>query len=70
MVSKRVKLNISAALTCLGGLCILARAWNVIVEPESGRRWFELCGMVLITYLCFDNWRIHRRQLAELNKEM
>lgn len=68
MVSKKVKRNISATLACVGVLCILARAWYVIMEPESCRRWLELCGMLLLTYLCFDNYRIYRRQADEPDK--
>lgn len=58
----RVKRNISLALTAVGLACIGARAWEVAMEPSSGKAWFELFGIVVITYLCFDNYQTYRRK--------
>ncbi len=62
ITSYRVKRNISFALVIVGLACIAARAWEVAMEPRSGKAWFELCGIILITYLCFDNFQIYRRK--------
>lgn len=63
MVSNRVKRNISATLLVVGLLCIVGRAWAVAMAPKSGIAWLELCGVMLLTYLCFDNFLIYRRRL-------
>jgi len=63
MVSNKVKRNISATLLAVGIMCVIARAWEVAISPESGKAWFELCSIILITYLCFDNFRIYNRRL-------
>lgn len=62
MASYRVKRNISAALCVVGIVCIVSRAFEVAVEPSSGSRWFDLCGIVILTYICFDNFMIYRRR--------
>lgn len=63
MVSNQVKRNISATLLVVGIVCIIARIWDVITEPKSGMAWFELSGIILLTYLCFDNVVIYRRRI-------
>ncbi len=62
-VSNRVKRNISATLCVVGVICIVGRIWEVVMEPKSGMGWFELGGMILLTYLCFDNFLIYRRRV-------
>lgn len=62
-ISNRVKRNISLALLVVGVLCILARSWEVLMAPSSGRAWFELFGIVVITFLCVDNYLIYSRKV-------
>lgn len=64
-ISNRVKRNISLILSIVGIVCIVSRIWNVIIAPTSGRAWFELFGMLLLTYLCFDNYLIYRRRVKK-----
>ena len=61
MVSNRVKRNISATLVFIGIMCIAGRAWDVVMAPESGKAWFKLCGIIILTYLCFDSFCNYRR---------
>ncbi len=63
-VSYRVKRNISLVLTVIGVVCIVARIWGVVMEPTSWKPWLELFGIVIITYLCFDNYRTFRRKAS------
>ena len=65
MVSNRVKRNISGTLLIVGILCVIARGWNLAMNPTSGYAWFETAGMALLTYLCFDNFRIYRRRVKK-----
>lgn len=65
MVSNRVKRNISGALLLVDILCVIARGWHVAMNPTSGYAWFETAGMVLLTYLCFDNFCIYRRRVKK-----
>ena len=60
-VSDRVKRNIHLALLILGIACIVARAWDVALNPASGRAWFELFSIIFLTYFCFDSFRTLRR---------
>ncbi len=64
-VSNRVKRNISLTLSVIGCLCILSRAWSVMTNPSSGHAWFDLVGMIIISYLCFDNYLIYRRRVKD-----
>lgn len=63
MVSNRVKRNISATLLVIGIISIIARIWGVLIEPKSVMAWFELASIILLTYLCFDNFMIYRRRI-------
>lgn len=65
MVSNQVKRNISATLLVIGIICIIARIWGVIIAPKSGMAWFELAGITLLTYLCFDNFCIYYRRVKK-----
>ncbi len=47
----------------VGFSCIAASAWNVAMAPRSGHAWFDLCGMILLTFVCFDNFRTYQRRL-------
>lgn len=60
-VSDRVKRNIHLALMILGIACIVARAWDVAMNPASGRAWFELFSIIFLTFFCFDSFRTLRR---------
>lgn len=64
MLNLKVKRNISAILAAVGVICVIARLWNVIKEPHSSRGWFELSGMIILTYLCIDSWWIYRRKIT------
>ncbi len=55
-ISNRVKRNISFVLLLIGIACTVARIWTVVVTPTSGQAWFELFGIVVITYLCLDRF--------------
>lgn len=62
-ISNRVKRNIQMILTIVGLGCTAARIWDVVVGPSSRHAWFELVGIVVITYLCFDSYLIYRRRV-------
>lgn len=62
-ISNRVKRNIFLTLLIVGLASIAARIWDVAMAPSSGRAWFDLAGIVVITYLCFDNYMIYRRRV-------
>lgn len=62
-ISNRVKRNISFILIIVGIACIAARAWDVITDPSSGRAWFKLVSIVVLTYFCFNSFRIYRARL-------
>ena len=64
-ISNRVKRNISLTLLILGCVCIISRAFDVADEPTSGKAWFHLCAIILLTYLCFDNFLIYRRRVKK-----
>ncbi|MCM1142593.1 MAG: hypothetical protein NC453_28820 [Muribaculum sp.] len=64
-ISNRVKRNISLTLMILGCICIVSRAFDVAAAPSSGKAWFDLCGIILLTYLCFDNYMIYRRRVKK-----
>lgn len=70
MLSCKVKRNISGTLSVVGLFCVIARLWGVVMEPYSGRAWFELCGMVVLTYLCFDSFMIYRREWSARKSKM
>ncbi len=63
MISNRVKRNISGTLMVLAIILAVVRGWNVMVEPTSGKAWFELFAMLLAVYICFDNFSIYRRRV-------
>lgn len=62
-ISNRIKRNISFVLLVVGVACTAARIWNVVMTPDSGWAWFELCAIVLPTFLCFDSYRTYRRRI-------
>lgn len=68
MVSNRTKRNISATLMAVGILCIVGRIWDVVMAPKSGMAWFGLFGIILLTYLCYDNFKIYNRRLKNGTK--
>ena len=53
----------------LGVLCSLARGWDLAMNLTSGRAWFDFCGMLLLTYLCFDNFNGYRKRLSESSEK-
>ena len=58
-ISNRVKRNTSATLSIVGLVCIVSRIWDVALAPSSGRAWFDLFSIVVLTYICFDNYLIY-----------
>lgn len=62
-VSNRVKRNISLTLVFVGLLCTAARAQGVVADPSSVKAWFKLIGIVVLTELCYENYRIYRRRV-------
>lgn len=65
MVSNQVKRNISGILLVVGILCVIARGWNLAMNPASGYAWFETGSMSLLTYLCLDNFIIYYRRVKK-----
>lgn len=64
-ISNRVKRNTSLTLSIVGLVCIVSRVWDVTIAPSSGKAWFDLFGILLLTYLCFDNYIIYRRRVKQ-----
>ncbi len=64
-ISTKVKRNIQLTLFVVGILCTLSRAWDVITSPASGRAWFDFLGIMLLTYLCFNNFRDYDQRLKK-----
>ena len=64
-ISNRVKRNIFLTLLIVGLASIAGRVWDVVMAPSSGRAWFDLAGIVVITYLCFDNYKTYRRRVRQ-----
>ena len=62
-VSNRVKRNISFSLLMLGCAITVARAWEVVMCPESGRAWFNLFSIIFLTCFCFSSLRQYNRRL-------
>ena len=61
----RVKRNISLTLTVVGIVCIISRVWDVTIVPLSVHAWFDLLGILLLTYICFDNYKIYQRRVKK-----
>ncbi|MBO4945628.1 MAG: hypothetical protein J6C91_10305 [Muribaculaceae bacterium] len=64
-ISNRVKRNISLTLTVVGIICIISRIWDVAIAPASGQAWFDLFSILVLTYICFDNYMIYRRRVKK-----
>lgn len=64
-ISNRVKRNISFTLFVVGIICIASRIWDVALALSSGRAWFDLFSIVVLTYLCLDNYLIYRRRVKK-----
>ena len=64
-ISNRVKRNILGILMTLGILLIAVSVGNVIENPSSGKAWFEMCGMILITYFQFDDLISYSKRVKE-----
>ena len=64
-ISTKVKRNIQLTLFVVGILCTLSRAWDVITSSASGRAWFDFLGIMLLTYLCFNNFRDYDQRLKK-----
>jgi len=62
-VSNRIKRNIHFVLLLVGIACIIARIWEVVVSPSSGKAWFELFGAIILTYICFDSYIIYYQRV-------
>lgn len=62
-ISNRVKRNLSLTLSIVGLLCIALRIWDVASDTSLGRAWFDLFGIIILTYLCFDNYMTYRRRV-------
>lgn len=64
-ISNRVKRNISLTLTVVGVICNISRVWDVAIAPLSVHAWFDLLGILLLTYICFDNYKIYQRRVKK-----
>lgn len=62
-ISNKIKRNISFTLLIVGCLCIISDAFDVACNPSSGKAWFELVGITILTYFCFDDFLIYRGKL-------
>ncbi len=62
-VSNKTKRNINFTLIFIGIACIIARTLNVISDPESGKAWFELFGIIVLTYICYDSFMTYHRRV-------
>ncbi len=64
-ISNRVKRNTSLTLLVVGLICIASRIGDVALSPSSGRAWFNLFSIAVLTYICFDNYLIYRRRVKK-----
>lgn len=64
-ISNPVKRNISLTLLIVGIMCIIARAWELILTPTSGKLWFELISIIILTYICFYRFRILQKRVRK-----
>ena len=64
-VSNRVKRNISLVLLVIGLACTVARIWYVVMDPSSGKAWFNLFGIIVLTYICFDRVRELQKRIRK-----
>ena len=64
-ISNRVRRNLSFTLMLLGIAIIIERGWELVMNPTSGNAWFQLCSIILLTYICFDNFRIYRKRVEQ-----
>lgn len=64
-ISNKVKRNISGSLSILGLAIIVCRIWGVALAPSSGRAWFDLFSIIILTYLCFDNYLRYSRRVKK-----
>lgn len=55
-ISMKVKRNLSFCLLLIGCVCITYRACQVAMAPHSGKAWFELVAMIIITWPCLDSF--------------
>jgi len=62
-IGNRVKRNLSLTLSIVGLLCIASRIWDVVSDPSSGRAWFDLFGIIILTYLSLDNYMTYRSRV-------
>ncbi len=61
-ISNRVRRNIAFVLFLVGIACTAARGWELFMSPANGRTWFNLCSIIILTYICFDRLRtLHAR---------
>lgn len=49
----------------VGVLCTVGRLWDVVMDPKSGHAWFELFGIIVLTYLCFDDFSTYRSRVKK-----
>lgn len=64
-ISNRVKRNIALALLVIGLGCTIARVWQLLMEPASGKAWLELAAILVPTYFCFDRVKILQRRMKQ-----
>lgn len=62
-VSNRVKRNISFTLFIVGIACVACRVWELVLDPSSGRAWWNVIGMAILTYFTFDSFMTYRRRV-------
>lgn len=64
-INNRVRRNICFILLMVGVACIIARAWEVAMTPASRKAWFELSSIIILTYFCFDRFRILQKRVGK-----
>lgn len=63
-ICNRVKRNTFLILCVVGLFCMAARSVDVLQNPDSIMAWFELAGIIFLTWcICFDNFLIYRRRV-------
>ncbi|MDE5877379.1 MAG: hypothetical protein K2H47_07800 [Muribaculaceae bacterium] len=64
-LSNPVKRNISLTLLIVGIMCIIGRIWEIVMDPTSVKLWFELVSIIILTYICFDRFRVLQKRVRQ-----
>lgn len=67
-LSYRTKSYISLSLMLLGFFCIIVRIYDVASDPSSGRAWWDLFAISIMTFCCYDNFKTYRKKITDNQK--